>query len=432
MYWEQINLRAEIEKRKDAIIKDLQQLVAIKSDTFTPGVQNALDHVLAKGQEAGYQTKFIDGGNQGISGHLHYGNHDQFIGIIGHLDTVPAVATEWKHHPLSGYVSDDGFIWGRGVEDDKGPMVACFHALNILKELNVPLRKGVRLIYGTQEEGNHWSDISYYLKQEKHPFFSFTPDGSFPLIYAQKGLTWLKITGQIDNQEQFAIKGGTVPNTVAEQCQVWLGKRSSHFSGTALHSMWVYQGSDSAIDKALTYLNKQVDNDFIKTLTTNFAFDPTLSKTGIGYQNEWESPLSCNLGMIDINQQGQVEVIFDIRWPQKTTDAALQKQFQRVFQNIPGLEVQIYSSDQATFTNPQDPKVQILERAYREVTNDYESKLITTGGSSYASLMPNCVGYGMAFKDDPETVHQVNERLKITSLLKAVEIYCKAIYQLTK
>ena len=38
--------------------------------------------------------------------------------LLGHVDTVLADASEWRHDPWSGDEAD-GFIWGRGALDMK-------------------------------------------------------------------------------------------------------------------------------------------------------------------------------------------------------------------------------------------------------------------------------------------------------------------------
>jgi acetylornithine deacetylase/succinyl-diaminopimelate desuccinylase-like protein len=42
--------------------------------------------------------------------------------IHGHLDAVPADASEWSVHPFSGAVQDD-YVWGRGAVDMKDIML---------------------------------------------------------------------------------------------------------------------------------------------------------------------------------------------------------------------------------------------------------------------------------------------------------------------
>ena len=75
---------------------------------------------------------------------------------------------------------------GRGVADDKGPMVATLYALKFLKEEGVSLRYPIRALVGDNEE-THMHDVDYYLANYPAPVFCFTPDAEFPVCNGEKG-----------------------------------------------------------------------------------------------------------------------------------------------------------------------------------------------------------------------------------------------------
>jgi acetylornithine deacetylase/succinyl-diaminopimelate desuccinylase-like protein len=56
----------------------------------------------------------------------------------------------------------DGNIYARGASDDKGPTMACYYGLKILKELNVPLTKNFALSQELMKNqvGATWITIS--------------------------------------------------------------------------------------------------------------------------------------------------------------------------------------------------------------------------------------------------------------------------------
>lgn len=93
-------------------------------------------------------------------GYAEIGEGEELIGILAHLDTVPA-GEGWNYPPFAGTLAD-GQLYGRGVEDDKGPAIACVYAMRDLLESGVPLRKRIRLILGQDEETGDWCDISEY------------------------------------------------------------------------------------------------------------------------------------------------------------------------------------------------------------------------------------------------------------------------------
>ena len=162
-----INFRDEVLKRKDQLLQDLTKIIQINSEmtTFDPnrknapfgeGLKEALDCMLAIGKRDGFETVNVDG----YAGHIEFGKQKDFVGIIGHLDVVPA-GNDWTYAPYGAEIHD-GKMYGRGTEDDKGPTIAAYYAMKILKELNVPLSKRVKLIVGNDEETacNLWGDWS--------------------------------------------------------------------------------------------------------------------------------------------------------------------------------------------------------------------------------------------------------------------------------
>ena len=94
----------------------------------------------------GFVTKDIDG----YAGVIEYGEGEDTLGILGHLDIVP-LGEDWTKDPLKVTVND-GYVFGRGVMDDKGPTLAAYYALKLVKELNIPLKKRIiMLITGCDE-----------------------------------------------------------------------------------------------------------------------------------------------------------------------------------------------------------------------------------------------------------------------------------------
>jgi acetylornithine deacetylase/succinyl-diaminopimelate desuccinylase-like protein len=73
--------------------------------------------------------------------------------LLCHMDVVPAVASEWKVPPFSGEVKD-GYIWGRGAIDDKGPGVIAMMAMLAIKRAGILLNRDILFVAtGDEEEG---------------------------------------------------------------------------------------------------------------------------------------------------------------------------------------------------------------------------------------------------------------------------------------
>src|SRR5205823_13021398 len=71
---------------------------------------------------------------------------------LGHVDTVLADASEWRHDPWSGEV-EDGFLWGRGALDMKSQVAAEAVAVASLASSGWrPTAGRVRLVFVSDEE----------------------------------------------------------------------------------------------------------------------------------------------------------------------------------------------------------------------------------------------------------------------------------------
>ena len=184
-----------IENQKEEMIKELQSLISIRSVSkphadgtskpFGEGPNDALIYFLNLANKLGFRTKNVDG----YCGYAEFGEGEELLGIIGHLDVVPE-GENWTYPPFSGTVAD-GKIFGRGAIDDKGPVISSLYAMKAVKtyleEHNLQLQKRVRLIVGLNEESN-WECINYYKAHEEIPTVSFSPDADFPCIYAEKSV----------------------------------------------------------------------------------------------------------------------------------------------------------------------------------------------------------------------------------------------------
>ena len=86
-----------------------------------------------------------------------------------------------------------------GAIDDKGPTIASYWAMNIVKELYPSLAKRVRIIVGTDEESS-WRCVDTYFKNEEMPMMGFAPDAVFPIIHAEKGIADFEWTFPCDTK----------------------------------------------------------------------------------------------------------------------------------------------------------------------------------------------------------------------------------------
>lgn len=63
-------------------------------------------------------------------------------------------------------IEKDGYIYGRGVADDKGPTVLGLYALKCMKDFGIQPNYTFRLVMGCSEETG-MSDMPHYLQRKR-------------------------------------------------------------------------------------------------------------------------------------------------------------------------------------------------------------------------------------------------------------------------
>ena len=86
------------------------------------------------------------------------------ITFCGHMDVVPATnegSQKWRFPPFEATMIKSGKIYGRGVGDNKGPMVCLILALQIIDKLNLRHKYNIRVLNCTDEEIGVYPGIRY-------------------------------------------------------------------------------------------------------------------------------------------------------------------------------------------------------------------------------------------------------------------------------
>ena len=177
---------------------------------FGQGVYYALEYIAELAEQYGFNVDRCDGYCTEIS----YGQGEDIVMIMGHADVVPTGAN-WQYDPFLGEVVD-GYVYGRGSEDDKGPTMASFYALKILKDMNLlnPNKKYVLVVGGNEERGSDCLKYYFNTLKKPQPKYGFTPDAEFPLVYGEKGIMTYEFTGFKESEVIKLIEGGIVSNAV--------------------------------------------------------------------------------------------------------------------------------------------------------------------------------------------------------------------------
>lgn len=455
-----IDFRKEVLKRKDQMIEELQGLMRINSEltTFDPsrigapfgdGNKEALDYMLDIGKKDGFNVLNVDG----YAGHIEYGNQEEYVGIVGHLDVVPAGA-DWTY-PAYGAEIHNGRLYGRGAEDDKGPTMAAYYALKILKELDLPLTKRVKLILGSDEESG-WRCVKHYFEKfPEEPVSGFIPDADFPLIYAEKGIVRVVVTGDFSNTKLVSFNGGLRDNMVPDNAVAVIENyegleknfniylKENNYKGNAkqqdsnlvlaidgisAHGSTPELG-ENAIDRMNNFLiQENIVNNITTLINNKVANETDGKKLNIKYTDEEMGPLTLNTGVLEA-ADNKFRLVLNIRYP---NGVIFDELFNTIKSELSEFLVTYEHHQKLLYNDPNSDLVKTLMSAYVKHTGDVDAKPVTIGGGTFARALPNVVAFGAHFPGKPSFIHQRDEYFELDDLILATIIYTEALYNLAK
>ncbi len=462
------------------LLTDLAEIIAIPSVYSAPtpdapygeDCRRALEWFVDKARAYGLNAANVDN----RCAYAEYGDGGECIGILAHLDVVPA-GNGWATDPFK-MVEEGGKVYGRGVGDDKGSAVVCLHVLKELKDRGVKLRRRVRLIVGSDEERGS-SCIAYYKKKgEELPVASFVPDSEFPVINSEKGISHMRfdfndgalaaevcgISGAAcqnavpDRSVLKLVKGGKLEAALKAACGgvataeafklspaveniVSGGASPDDFSlenardgititaeGTAEHASTPEKG-DNALWKTLGLLaayngvigSKNVV-DIYETLCTPLATE----KLGIYVDDPKSGDLTACMSMADI-KDGTLSLTVDFRLPLGVSAESVAQ----AVENKLGCKANILDYHPNLFIDEDAPLIKTLLKVYRGITGDMTAPL-KTGGGTYARELPNAVAFGCTPLDIDINMHRADENFPVAQLFKNFEIYYAAAVALAE
>jgi len=443
-----------IEENREAILRDIARLVKINSvlgeakpgAPFGEGAAQALKLGLEISEELGLRA--VD--CEGRLGYASIGSGDKYVATITHLDVVP-VGEGWSGDPFE-MRQREGYIIGRGVQDDKGPSVLCLYALKYLKDKNIPLRYEVRALLGINEETG-MGDVEYYLANYPAPAFCFSPDANFPMINGEKGIYHGRIVADFGNENIVDIKGGLAANAVPDKAEAWV-KSDRQLCGTERvraeqleNGLWhltssgigghasMPKGTVNAIGVLLAYILEnglagEKEEEFFKLLMLMHD-SPSGSLLGVDADDGIFDPLTIVGGVIGM-KDGRMFQTVDSRYPTNTSGEGIAA---IINEKAAGLAHCTVDSDAAPFYMSLDnPSVTACLEAYREVTGD-NTEPFTIGGGTYSRYFPNAVSFGPEYEDEVKPdfagpIHGVDEAASIQQLMEALKIYIVALIRL--
>ena len=452
-----------IEENKNEIISKTCELIKIPSVSietsnlklpFGEDCTKALNYILDLGNSLGFKTKNIDN----YCGYIEFGEGEELVGIIGHLDVVPALEEDgWTTPPFSPEIRE-GKLFGRGSIDDKGPVIASLYAMKAVKD-SCNISKRVRLIIGLNEEKG-WKCINYYKDHEEWPSIGFSPDANFPGIFAEKGILSVELKNyfKIKDFEILDIStNNNAINVVPKYASITLKTSNSSILeniitktennisisnlenniikiesfGIAAHAAHPELGNN-AIKQLVEFLlkNFEFETEYLKTIYDVGLFDIESPRFMSENKLEDESGvLTSNVAILEYeNANNNLVIKINLRVPVTISLDDVQNKYNSLFDNI---EVNRLSVQEPLYVEKDSYLVKTLVDIFNKKTG-LNSSPIAIGGGTYARAFDNFISYGLTMPGKKDMCHQVDEFIEIDDLILASKIYAEAIYELAK
>jgi len=440
-------MKNRIEQMLPNQIEDLKALVRIPSvsrgDPAEPGkpfgktVYEALQKALEIARKLGLKAWDIDG----YCGVVEYGEGEETLGILAHLDVVPE-GEGWSVPPYSA-TEKDGRIIGRGTLDDKSPALSAIYALAAVKDCGFRMKRRVRVILGCDEEIGSLG-VEHYLKVEGQPTLAFTPDAEYPAVNSEMGI--IHTTYEKHYPSSIRIDCGSAANVIPGVIRAELP-----FKAVPIHAPEGYTVSyddnritvegrgghasmpefaKNALQALLKILVAQplceADKETVRALHNLWAFDMHGESLGIDVTDE-SGRITYQPDVIRFDENG-VRFICDCRHPfsakaedlLKTWDAAYGKAgFARTETTVkPG-----------HFIPADSELVSTLMNVYNEL-NGSDSKPLSMGGGTYARELTNAVAFGTVREGEESMCHMPDESISIEDIRFNTNCMAEAIKRL--
>lgn len=412
-------IRQYLESHIDDMTALLRELVAVPSvqgdaeEGFPFGREpaRALEIMLRECRKAGFAVENVEN----YAGSADINSLEPQLAVLTHLDVVPA-GDGWSSPPFELTQVGDKLV-GRGTIDDKGPAVAAFFAARAIKELGIPLKKGLRLIFGTNEE-NGSADLAYYRSKRTLPPMVFTPDGEYPVINAEKGMLRVYFSAEYSG---IPVRGGTVINAVPAVCS----DDADDYFGRSAHASTPEKG-ENAITKFLDIQGNL--HPLLNNLSELFPHGEFNGRScGLGFRDDISGDMTCVLSMLNA-RDGRLCGGIDIRFPLDRTKAEISGIICEKLRSA-GFEIDSCEGVEPHCTDENSTFVQALLKTYERVTGK-NGRCIAIGGGTYVHEIEGGVAFGAEFPGEDGHMHSPDEFITVGNLLKNAEIMAEAIAEI--
>jgi succinyl-diaminopimelate desuccinylase len=377
-----MNIDNIVKKIDSKLILEIAKNIVEMDSQNPPGKCDHIAKYLAeKGKSLGFKAEIFAMDDLRYNVVLSFGKGDKDIIVSGHLDTVPVGdETKWKYPPLE-MTEVDGKLFGRGTVDMKGGVASLIAVMEAIYQSDIDLDR--RIVFAGTADEEVGMNGAFHLKEkgvmDKADCVIITEATDLKVGISEKGPTWIRV----------------------------------NVKGKAAHGSMPEEGVN-AILGACKVMNK---------LTSNLPKErnPLLDLT------------TLNVGMIEggskINVVPEV-CYFDCDYrlvPEVKYDSFL-KSIDKLVEEINKKNDFIVTTEvlhvvPAVETKQSEPIVQSMLKWAGKITGKKTDPIGLTYGTDAAALIPpKYIPFIILGGGYPSVLHQTNEFVHLSDLVKAAEI----------
>lgn len=389
---------------------------------------------------------------------------------VGPVDAAPARDTlpaGWTVPPFEGTVRD-AKLWGRGAEDDKGPLAAVLVVMRALARAGLAPRGQVVAVMGTAEE-HEWAGMRRYAASEPHARFVVSLDASFPVVVAESGFVALRLAAPLGAPRRRPSKaravdarGGNFLTQVPGDARLVLepapsepvdallaraaraaaqeASREGTFSaeavreadrvvvrttGMAVHSSQADEGHNAlwALASVAARLDLEPGGiaDVLRLVHDRLDGDHWGERLGLAYDHPLMGRLLVTPTLLRV-EEGRAVLGINMRRPAGLSSEefgarldrmilAVQRDVSRRIQEVGERYV-----GEAHLASTEGPLVATLLDVYRTHTGDTDAAAVSIRGGTYARLFPGAVSFGPELPGRTYRGHAPDEWIELDTL----------------
>ena len=214
-------LSTHLDNIRDLLYSDLRQLIEQPSvSARNEGIRECAELVKNMLEREGFDVKVYDADRPVIVASITSSDDRPTILMYNHYDVQPPEPLEeWNSDPFK-LVERDGFLFGRGVADNKGDIAARLAAVRLLRhtygELPVSLKW---IIEGEEEVGS--PNLGAFIKEHKDELKAdaclweagdISDEGVPNLYLGVKGLLYVEISARTSSGDRHSMYAPVIPN----------------------------------------------------------------------------------------------------------------------------------------------------------------------------------------------------------------------------